>query len=665
VVVQGEKLWEPSPERANKSSMAAYMRWLNANHGLSLKTYDDLWRWSIADIETFWRSIAEYCDVKFHHPPAAVLGRRAMPGAQWFPGATLNYAEHMLRNARLGEPAMYTQSETEPLSAVSWDELIDEVKRVALAFKKLGIEKGDRVVCVLPAIRETTVCFLAAASIGAIWSLCSPDFGTQSVIDRFAQVEPKLLIIGDGYRYGGKTFDRRAEAKEIIAALPSLKNVLWLPRLDCDAECPADMGVSYRDLLATQTDIRRFQFEALPFDHPLWIVYTSGTTGLPKPIVHGHGGVTLELLKSYQLAGDCRPGEVAFFYTTTGWVMWNIVVSFMLVGIAPVFYDGHPAYPHADILWDMASKARANVFGASPTFIQMMMRAGVVPTARYDLSELRNVILGGSPVTPEVMKWFYENVKEDLWVTSQSGGTDVVSGFVGASPLLPVHAGEIQARFLGVDVCAFNDAGEEVVGQVGELVIRQPMPSMPLYFWNDKDDERYRSSYFEPWPGVWRHGDFLEVTKERGSCVISGRSDATLNRFGVRIGSAEIYRTIESMPAISDSLIVSLELPGGAFFMPLFIKLADGFELTDDLVAAIKARLSGEYSPRHVPDAIFAVDDVPYTLTGKKTEVPVKRILTGTPIEKAISVDALRAPAAIKFFEKFARHYPYQAFRKL
>jgi acetoacetyl-CoA synthetase len=663
VVVLGEKLWEPSEERVRNSKVAAYMRALNAKHGLNLKTYDDLWRWSVADIEAFWLSVAEFCDVKFHTPPTAVLGKREMPGAEWFPGATLNFAEHMVRHAQPGTPALYTQSETQPLTALLWDDLLHDVRRIALALKALGVEKGDRVVCLLPAVREPVVCFLAAASIGAIWSMCSPDFGKKSVIDRFAQIEPKLLIVGDGYRYGGKLFDRRDEAREIIEALPTLQHVVWTPLLDRAADCPVANHVRYDDLLAAQTDTSSFRFEPMAFDHPLWVLYSSGTTGLPKAIVQSHGGITLELLKVNELHSDCRPGEVFFFYTSTGWMMWNFLLSFMLSGSVPVFYDGHPTYPDNDVLWKMASEAKATAFGGSPTYIQMMQAAGVVPKERYDFSNLRYVMCAGSPVTPEVMQWFYDSVGDDLWVTTQSGGTDICSGFVGPSPLLPVHAGEMQCRLLGVDVCAFDDDGEAVVGEVGELVCRQPMPSMPLYFWNDPDGERYRTSYFERWPGVWRHGDYLEVT-ERGTCRISGRSDTTLNRFGVRIGAAEIYRTVESMEAVADSLIVNLELPGGAFFMPLFVKLAEGVELTEGLTAAIKARLKAETSPRHVPDAIFAVENIPYTLTGKKTEVPVKRILSGTPAQKAISVDALRNPGAVDFFADFAKHHPYKEFRK-
>jgi acetoacetyl-CoA synthetase len=515
VVVLGEKLWEPSEERVRNSKVAAYMRALNAKHGLNLKTYDDLWRWSVADIEAFWLSVAEFCDVKFHTPPTAVLGKREMPGAEWFPGATLNFAEHMVRHAQPGTPALYTQSETQPLTALLWDDLLHDVRRIALALKALGVEKGDRVVCLLPAVREPVVCFLAAASIGAIWSMCSPDFGKKSVIDRFAQIEPKLLIVGDGYRYGGKLFDRRDEAREIIEALPTLQHVVWTPLLDRAADCPVANHVRYDDLLAAQTDTSSFRFEPMAFDHPLWVLYSSGTTGLPKAIVQSHGGITLELLKVNELHSDCRPGEVFFFYTSTGWMMWNFLLSFMLSGSVPVFYDGHPTYPDNDVLWKMASEAKATAFGGSPTYIQMMQAAGVVPKERYDFSNLRYVMCAGSPVTPEVMQWFYDSVGDDLWVTTQSGGTDICSGFVGPSPLLPVHAGEMQCRLLGVDVCAFDDDGEAVVGEVGELVCRQPMPSMPLYFWNDPDGERYRTSYFERWPGVWRHGDYLGGDRAR------------------------------------------------------------------------------------------------------------------------------------------------------
>ena len=664
MVKQGELLWTPSKESIAKSNILKFINYVNNQEQTDIQSYDDLWRWSIKDIESFWRSFATFADVKFHEKPKAILGQSEMPGAEWFPGATLNFAEHTFRYSQTNDNAFYTISETGPLERVSWAQLEQETKRLALGLKALGVNRGDRVAAILPNIKEALVCFLAVTSLGAIWSCCAPEFGTGSITDRFLQISPKVLFASDGYVYGGKVFDRRQQVKEIVAALPSVEKLVWLPHLERDKQLPTSQSISYYDIVASVSDTGNFSFEAVPFDHPLWVVYSSGTTGLPKPIVHGHGGITIELLKLFLLHADNKVGEVGFFYTTTGWIMWNLIVSGLLVGTVPVLYDGNPAYPAPDTLWRIASETEASSFGASPSFVQMTMNTGIVPNDRYDYSQLRSIMLTGSPATPESMQWLYDNVKRDLWVMSQSGGTDIASGFVGASPLLPVHAGEIQTRLLGVDVCAFNDAGQSVVDKVGELVVRQPMPSMPLHFLGDPDMRRYKATYFEQWPGIWRHGDFLEITEERGGCIIHGRSDSTLNRFGVRIGTAEIYRTVEQLDEIRDSLIVNLELPDSQFFMPLFVVLRDGCTLTDELKDKIARELRSVYSPRHVPDFIQQVSDIPYTITGKKTEVPVKRILSGITPSNVISADALRDPQAINAFVEFSKNYPYQCFEK-
>jgi acetoacetyl-CoA synthetase len=474
------------------------------------------------------------------------------------------------------------------------------------------------------------------------------------VLDRFTQIEPKILFAVDGYFYGGKPFDRRNELKAIVDALPTLEHVIYLPYLEPGNDDAGVAGVTYWADIVTGDPPADFEFEEVPFDHPLWIVYSSGTTGLPKAIVHGHGGVTLEMHKVMRLTINLGPGKCMFFYTTSGWIMWNVLVSAMLVGTKIVLYDGNPASPEVDILWRLASKTRATSFGASPTYVAMMEKNDIVPREKYDYSALEGILLSGSPVTPESMKWLYDNVREDLWVTSQSGGTDVASGFVSGSVILPVYAGEIQARALAVDVQAYNDAGESVIDEVGELVVVQPMPSMPIYFWNDEGNARYRESYFETFPGVWRHGDFLLIN-ERGGCFIQGRSDSTLNRYGVRIGTAEIYRVVERMDEVEDSLIVNLDLSGGRFFMPLFVKLVEGAKLDDALQTRIREALRKQCSPRHVPDKIYRIASVPCTLTGKKLEVPVRKILMGVDPATAVSRDAMAEPDAIDYFIAFVR----------
>jgi acetoacetyl-CoA synthetase len=607
----------------------------------------------VADIEAFWVSIVDFYDIRFSSPYSQVLARREMPGAQWFPGARLNFAEHMLRKARAGVTAFHYAGEAVPLTRIPWDELLEQVTRLAARLRALGVQPGDRVVSFMPNIPATAIAFLAAASLGAVWSSCSTDFGVRSVLDRFQQIEPKVLFCVDGYRYGGRHFDRRAEAAQIVAALPTLAHVIHLRHVDAAAAPPVPRALDWHELLAAPAPAP-LVFEQLPFDHPLWVVYSSGTTGLPKALVHGHGGVTLELHKGLGLHCNLRPGSTMFFYTTSGWIMWNILVGALIVGAAAVIYDGNPASPEIDVLWRLAAETRATLFGASPTYVGMMQKNGVVPGKKYAYDALEGILLSGSPVTPESMQWLYDAVKRDLWVTSQSGGTDICAGFVVGAATEPVYAGEIQVRGLGVDVQAYDDTGRVVVGEVGELVCCQPLPSMPLHFWNDPDMKRYRESYFTEYPGKWRHGDFFKVNA-RGGCYIQGRSDSTLNRYGVRIGTAEIYRTVETLDGVEDSLVVNLDLPGGRFFMPMFVKTKPGVALDEALIARINAALREQCSPRHVPDRIYAVDAVPYTLTGKKLEVPVRRILMGVDVTKAASRDAMMNPAALDYFIAFAR----------
>lgn len=656
-VREGELLWAPDPQRVGNTRLVEYLRWLESERGLAFDDYAALHRWSVTDLEAFWRSIFDHFDVRSSTPVGPVLGRRGMPGAEWFPGVRLNYAEHVLRNARPGEAALLYLDETHPLAAFPWDALAAQVRTLASRLRAMGVAPGDCIVAYLPNVPETVVAMLATTAIGAIWSSVSPDFGASGALDRIAQLQPKAMFCVDGYRYGGKAFDRRAELATIVAGLDGLGHVVTLPRLG-DAPLRferAGLEVhAWEALLAGEpVSADDFRFEQLPFDHPLWILFSSGTTGLPKAIVHGHGGILLEMLKLVALHMDLRAGERMFFFSTTGWMMWNFLASSMLCGVVPVLYDGHPAYPDVDVLWRMAQDSGASFFGASPTYVDILSKAGVVPGERYDLSRLRAIMPAGSPVSPAHTAWFYRNVKADLWVCSGSGGTDVCTGFVGGVPTQPVYAGEIQAPHLGVSAQAWNDAGESIVDEVGELVITQPMPSMPVKFWDDPDGSRYRESYFGVFPGVWRHGDFFRINA-RGGCFVLGRSDATLNRHGVRIGTAEIYRALATLPEVDDALIVNLDLPGGRFFMPLFVKLKAGAALDDALVERIGECLRRACTPRHVPDRVYRVDAIPATLTGKKMEVPVRRILLGVPVERAANRSAMADPAALDWFVRYA-----------
>lgn len=645
---QGDLLWQPDEKRIERAAITKFCRWLGDNRGLHFDHYDALYQWSVKDISAFWGAIWDYYEIKSSTPYKQVLSTPVMPGAKWFEGARLNFAEHVLRHARVGEPAMYFAAEGRATEAITWERLSEDVARIAAALRARGIRPGDRVVAFMPNIPETMIACLATVSVGAIWSSTSTDFGAASVLDRFQQIEPKAIFTVDGYRYGGKDFDRRSEAKTIIDSLPSLEQVFYLAYNNTQATPPVASAESWQSLLGSGP-APAHDFAQVEFDHPLWVVYSSGTTGLPKAIVHGHGGVVIELHKNLNLHLNLQADSRMFFYTTAGWIMWNILMSSMMVGATAVIYDGHPAAPNVDVLWRLAADTRATQFGASPTFIAMMQKEDIKPKDLFDVSAIEGVLLTGSPATPESMQWLYDNVNKDLWVTSQSGGTDVASGFVCGSCTLPVYAGEIQSRALGVDVQAFNDNGESVVGEVGELVVTQPMPSMPLYFWNDEDGRRYHESYFDVYAGKWRHGDFFEIN-ERGGCFIRGRSDSTLNRYGVRLGTAEIYRCVESMDEIDDALVVNLDLPGGKFYMPMFVKTAPGIEVNAELKSKIATVLKQQCSPRHVPDDVYAVDAIPYTLTGKKLEVPVRKILMGFDLAKAVSRDAMQNPQSIDYF---------------
>ncbi|WP_249594015.1 acetoacetate--CoA ligase [Peribacillus frigoritolerans] len=662
MISEGTLLWEPSDEFKKRAQVTLFMKWLRENKGVVMDDYDSLWKWSVDEMEDFWQAIWEYFDVESSSPFSCVLETKDMPGARWFPGARVNLAKHIFRQREKGDIAIFSQSEIRPLEKFTWEEIQNKVLILANELRKLGVQPGDRIAAFLPNIPEATIALLAAASIGAVWSSCSPDFGSKSVLDRFKQIEPKVLFTIDGYKYGGKTFDRRKEVCELLENLPTVNQVIYVPYLyeeDEKGEFPIKSARIWDELMNQPViPLSQFQFEDVPFEHPLWIVYSSGTTGIPKGIVHSHGGILLERYKGAILHSNLGPESCTFIHTTTGWVMFNIAVTSLLSGSSIVLFDGNPTYPDVGRLWGLIEKAEVTSFSISPTFINMVINAGLSPMKQFNLSKLVSISLGGSPASPELCEWLYKNVNKDLWLSSGSGGTDIASGFVGGIPINPVHAGEMQCRFLGVAVHAFNDIGEPVIDEVGELVVTKPMPSMPIFFWNDQDNKRYLESYFKEIPGVWRHGDYLKITS-RGTCIIYGRSDSTLNRYGVRIGTSEIYSVVEAIESVHDSIIVNLDLPQGRFFMPIFVILKPGMELDDAIKKEITDTIRKKCSPRHVPDEIFQVEAIPYTLTGKKMEVPIRKILMGAQENKATNRDAMANPGSLDYFLDFARSENY------
>lgn len=637
-----EPLWTPSPERVSRSQLTAFARWLERERGVAAGDYNALWRWSVEHLEEFWAAVAERFGVRFQTPPERVLDARRMPGARWFEGARLNYAQRIFAGRDPGALALQHASELRPLDSWSWGQLREHTERIASALRECGVGPGDRVAAYMPNIPETVAAFLACASAGAIWSSAAPEFGARSVIDRFAQIRPKLLLAVDGYRYGGRDYDRRAAVQEIAEQIPGLARVVHFGYLDGSGWEPGFLGAS-----------GQLTFEAVDFEHPLWVLYSSGTTGLPKPIVHGHGGILLEQLKIGHLHLDAQPGERIFWFTTTGWMMWNFLVGVLLTEASIVLFDGNPGHPDLDVLWELAQRARIGCFGTSAAFINACMKAGVRPRAQRPLEALRAVGSTGSPLSPEGFRWVYDQLGEDVWLFSTSGGTDVCTAFVGGVPTLPVYAGELQGRALGAAVAAFDEHGNELIDEVGELVITEPMPSMPLFFWGDHDGSRYRESYFSTYPGVWRHGDWIKITP-RGSAIIYGRSDSTINRGGVRMGTSEIYRAVLSLEEVHDALAVDLPREGAEGWMALFVVLGDGVVLDERLVQRIRQRIREDCSPRHVPDEVAQIPEVPRTLSGKALEVPVKRILMGTAPEQAVSRDSLANPAALEHFVSLA-----------
>jgi acetoacetyl-CoA synthetase len=652
---RGEKLWEPSPEAIERSQMTRYMRWLAEERGVKASDYAELWEWSVSEIEAFWASIWDYFQVISSSPYAEVLPERTMPGARWFPRTELSYAEHIFRGKADDEVAILHASELRDLEEIRWGELRGQVAAVREGLRAHGVGRGDRVVAYLPNGPEALIAFLAAASLGAIWSSCSPDFGPASVVDRFAQIEPKVMFCVDGYRYGGRDFDRLDTVAEIAGQIPTLERLVVVPYLSPNPDLgrlePPD-GVAPPTTWGQLADLGKgaeLSFERVPFDHPLWVLYSSGTTGLPKAIVHGHGGILLEQLKKLNLHTDAQPGDRLFWFTTTGWMMWNFLVGGLLTPASIVLFDGNPGHPDMGVLWDLAERTGMTSFGTSASYIAGCMKAEVEPGQGRDLSRLRAVGSTGSPLAPEGFEWVYEHVGADTWLFSTSGGTDVCTAFVGGVPILPVYRGELQGRSLGAKIEAFDEGGNPVTDEVGELVITEPLPSMPVFFWGDEDGSRYRASYFEQYPGVWRHGDWIEITS-RGTAIIYGRSDSTINRGGIRMGTSEIYRAVSGCPEVVDALVVDLPRLGTEGWMPLFVVLREGEELNDELIAEIKRRIRERCSPRHVPNEVFRIKEVPHTLSGKVLEVPVKRILMGEPPERAVSRDSLANPAALDYF---------------
>ena len=649
-VEEGDFLWRPPAARGEASAPARYSAWLEARTGRTFGSYEELWQWSVTDLEGFWASVWDYFEVGERPAGGRVLGSRGMPGAEWFPGVGVNYAQHALRR-RDDQPALIAAAEDGGLRTVTYRELAGQVGAVASALRRLGVTAGDRVVGYLPNGPEAVIASLAAASLGAIWSSCPPEFGIRSVVDRFAQVDPVVLFAVDHYRYNGRIYDRSEDVARLRETLSTLRATVVVPGPETARRAPVPNVVDWDEVVAQPVEP---VFEPVPFDHPLWILYSSGTTGLPKAIVHGHGGILLEHLKALTFHLDVGPQDRFFWFTTTGWMMWNFLVSGLLVGSTVVLYDGSPGHPDLGRLWRLAEETRCTYFGTSGTFLQACMKAELTPATESDLSELRGLGVTGSPLSPEGFAWVYDQVSDDVHLGSFSGGTDVCTGFVGPFPTLPVHAGEIQCRMLGAKVEAFDEDGRSVVDQVGELVLTEPLPSMPVGFWNDPDGHRYRESYFDRYPGVWQHGDWIRITP-RGSCVIYGRSDATLNRGGVRMGTSDFYRVVEELPEVVDSLVVDTGQLGREGRLVLFVVLRDGTELDDEVAGRIRSAVRTDLSPRHVPDEIHAVPGLPRTHTGKKLEVPVRRLILGADPDSVLSRDAVANPDALDSIVELAR----------
>jgi acetoacetyl-CoA synthetase len=651
-----EPLWTPDEDTVERANLTAYTRWLREERGLDFADYESLWRWSVQDLEAFWGSIWDYYGLGEHSSYETVLAEETMPGARWFPGAKVSFARECLRRTSDRQPALVSVREGGEPVETSWTELRQQVAALAAWLRDAGVRPGDRVAGYLPNISAAVVGLLGAASVGAVWTACSPDFGTPSVLARFQQVEPAVLLAVDGYSYGGREFDRRPVVEEMVSQLPSLRHVVTVDHV----YDPGDRAYSFtstvqetawREVLDRRVDL---ELADVDFDHPLWVLWSSGTTGTPKGIVHSHGGIVLELLKAVGLGSDLRADDRFFFMTSTSWMVWNYLVAGLLHGATIVLYDGSPAHPDIDAVWRVAQDTGASMVGVGAGYLVAGEKAQARPGRDLDLSRLRSVLQTGSTLPPTAWQWTYEHVKSDMWLQSISGGTDVCSVLAGGVPLLPVYAARLQAPSLGVALEAWDPDGKPVIGQEGELVVTRPMPSMPLYLWNDPDGRRHHESYFDTFPGVWRHGDWITMDPDL-TVVISGRSDSTLNRKGVRMGSADIYAVVEQFPEIADSLVIGIELPDGGYFMPLFVVAAEGSAIDDDLRSRITSAIRSQESPRHVPDDIIEVPAVPRTLTGKKLEVPVKRILQGAEPGDVASSGAVTDPEMLTWFERFAQ----------
>ena len=651
-----QALWSPGSEFIEQANITRFTKWLDQEKNLQFNDYESLWEWSTEHIEEFWKTIVEYFDIQFHHPYKKVLSSHKMPGVKWFEGATLNYTEQVFKNYNENYPALISESENRLMSEMSWSELHKQVASVSRFMRDKNIKKGDRVVAFMPNTPETVVAFLATASIGAVWSSCSPEFGAESVIERFKQIKPKLMFAVEGCLYIGKKIDRTDIVLEIRNEIPEIETLILIDYIDTTGEIGNKIKdkISFDEVLKTKAD--KIEYDYVEFNDPLWVLYSSGTTGKPKAITHSQGGIVLEHTKYLSLHSNVKPGSRFFWYSTTGWMMWNFMMGSLLVGGTAVLYDGSPAYPDMNRLWDLADRAKVETFGTSAAYIMACKKTGIVPKKEHDLSALKSIGSTGSPLPIAGFKWCYENVKSDLWLNSVSGGTDICSVFTGGLPTLSVFPGEIQCRSLGAKVESYDDDGNHNFGRVGEMVISEPMPSMPIYFWNDENFKRYTDSYFEMYPDKWRHGDWIEIT-ERGGAIISGRSDSTLNRGGIRIGTAEIYSAVEKIPEIKDSLIIGLERDEGKYYLPLFVVLQKGENLSDDLIKRISATLRKQFSPRHVPDEVFQIKEVPYTLSGKKMETPVKKYFRGGDIDQVLNKDAMRNPEAFDYFISFKTNH--------